>query len=153
MAVSNEMAHLLSSLALSYEEKEDSEQAFATYEAALETRKKVEEGLELSETDPDFKSQKLAIADIYGHMGMLCDEAGKFEDALRLYEQAMELRNAYRLSKDDDAAQADILHNMSIVYRTQGNYIKALDCYMQGVCLYCAKYWAGNLPRDRRYVP
>ena len=47
----------------------------------------------------------------------------------------MELRNAYRLSKDDDAAQADILHNMSIVYRTQGNYIKALDCYMQSLSI------------------
>ena len=133
MNVSQEMAHLLSSLAMAYEEKNDTMLALAAYQEALDTRAKLEEQESLPENHPEFKARKLAIADIYGHMGMLYDEDGRMDEAMNLYTQAIDLRRKYRLSKEDDAAQADILHNMSIVHRTRGKYIDALGCYLESL--------------------
>ena len=134
-AESADMAHLLSNLALAHEEVGNEQEALSLYEDALAVRMKLDEQVssKLSPTHPEVKTRKLAIADIYGHMGMLLDEAGEQDDAMEMYEKALDLRKRYRMSKDDDAAVADILHNICIVNRTRGEYLEALKSYQKSL--------------------
>lgn len=132
---SGDMAHLLSSLALAYEEAGDEEQALKLYEDALAVRTKLDEEIagKYPSSHPEVKTRKLAIADIYGHMGMLLDETGDHNEAMGMYDKAMMLRKKFRMGKDDDAAIADILHNICIVHRTRGEYLEALKSYLKSL--------------------
>lgn len=130
-----DMAILLSNLALANEEIGEEEEALSLYKSALSVRLKQDEQVSgnLPKNHPEMKTRKLAIADIYGHMGMLLDEAGDQDAAMEMYEKALSLRKNYRMSKDDDSAVADILHNICIVHRTRGDYLQALKCYLKSL--------------------
>ncbi|CAF2151177.1 unnamed protein product, partial [Rotaria magnacalcarata] len=64
-------------------------------------------------------------AHIYHMLGMLKDDQGKYQEAVKFYEKSLEI---YRKTlPEDDASLADLYNDMGLVYDNMGEYSKALD--------------------------
>ncbi|CAF5229002.1 unnamed protein product, partial [Rotaria magnacalcarata] len=63
-------------------------------------------------------------AHIYHMLGMLKDDQGKYQEAVKFYEKSLEIKR--KTLPEDDASLAPTYSNIGEVYRNMGEYSKAL---------------------------
>ncbi|CAF1432133.1 unnamed protein product, partial [Rotaria magnacalcarata] len=66
-------------------------------------------------------------AHIYHHLGYLKDQQGKYQEAVKFYEKALEIDR--KTLPEDDASLAPTYSNIGEVYKNMGEYSKALEYY------------------------
>ncbi|CAF4613927.1 unnamed protein product [Rotaria magnacalcarata] len=70
-------------------------------------------------------------AHIYHMLGMLKDDQGKYQEAVKFYEKSLEIKR--KTLPEDDASLAPTYSNIGEVYRNMGEYSKALEYYEKGL--------------------
>ncbi|CAF2060552.1 unnamed protein product [Rotaria magnacalcarata] len=66
-------------------------------------------------------------AHIYHMLGMLKDDQGKYQEAVKFYEKSLEIKR--KTLPEDDASLAPTYSNIGEVYRNMGEYSRALEYY------------------------
>ncbi|CAF1237974.1 unnamed protein product [Adineta steineri] len=66
-------------------------------------------------------------ATIYGQLGIIQDDLGKYEEALRFYEKALAIRHKTLSPNDPDLAAS--YNNIGVVHKQMSNYPEALSSY------------------------
>ncbi|MEO0630918.1 MAG: serine/threonine-protein kinase, partial [Planctomycetota bacterium] len=80
---------------------------------------------------PDGTYENGALGEVYNELGTLRRHQGKLEESREHYEQALSIYA--QVHGDESERYSTVLNNLAIVYRTQGDYAKAIETMRRSV--------------------